>query len=225
MHNLTVILPAATPGSRLKSYGPRPLLVVDDETILTKQIKIIGKLFPLAKIVLVTGFKPTRVQRAIPANSGIVTVHNPDYQTTGVTLSVCLAIEAVPSRKALVIYGDLVLKKNALQELADYGKSSVVYDNSHTKKHEVGVNVVDGQATQFEYGLKSRWPGIVMLDGKEKFLFHHFASEPHRATFKGHEILNLILEQDDTQFKAFESPSRILDFDCPKDLRVNAQFV
>lgn len=219
MHNLICIIPCATPGMRLKSFGPRSLLKVNGETLIHRQLRIISRVFPEIKPVVVCGHFEHRMHRTFPAHSGVTIVSNPDFETTNVAISIALAMEAVPSRRSLVIYGDLFFKKSAIQPLVDCRESAIIYDTSPADKSKIGVNVVDGEASHFSYGMPAKWPGIVFLEGREKELFHSFASEPHRSQFYGHEILNLILAEDETRFKAFESPSSIFDVDNPKDLR------
>ena len=54
---LTVIIPAAGMGHRMKSYGPKCLLPANiKETILDKSIKTIKKVYNYCEIILVVGF-------------------------------------------------------------------------------------------------------------------------------------------------------------------------
>jgi hypothetical protein len=59
----------------------------------------------------------------------------------------------------------------------------------------VGVTIVAGQVTAFEYGLDPHWCQIAYLTGREFGLFHEFCTRADRQICLGHEALNYILER------------------------------
>ena len=55
---MTVIIPAAGAGRRMKSYGPKCLIdLTPNQTILDRQLEIINNTFKRTEIILVCGFE------------------------------------------------------------------------------------------------------------------------------------------------------------------------
>ena len=109
---ITVIIAAAGAGRRMKSYGPKPLLNIKGKTILSRQLEHIKLKFPNANILLVCGFEADRVMDQV--HGDIITLENENYQDTNITRSVSIALRAMQSDRVLIICGDLVFSKGAL---------------------------------------------------------------------------------------------------------------
>ena len=63
---ISVIIPAAGTGKRMKSYGPKPLIKVGDSSIINSQISIIQSLVNVKDIILICGFKAERLMDLTP---------------------------------------------------------------------------------------------------------------------------------------------------------------
>ena len=80
---LSVIIPAAGTGHRMKSYGPKCLLPVSTtETILHKIIANVKTVYPNSEVTVVVGFEADRVIKALPDDIRII--ENQFYQETNV---------------------------------------------------------------------------------------------------------------------------------------------
>ena len=70
---LTVIIPVAGMGHRMKSYGPKCLLPANTkETILDKTIANVEREYPYSDIIVVVGFESEKVIKSLPHNIRIV---------------------------------------------------------------------------------------------------------------------------------------------------------
>ena len=59
---LTVIIPIAGIGHRMKSYGPKCLLQINSkETIIQKSIDTVKQVYPYVEIIVVVGFEADKV--------------------------------------------------------------------------------------------------------------------------------------------------------------------
>ena len=76
---LTVIIPVAGMGYRMKSYGPKCLLKANQQqTILQKTIKNIESEYPFSDIIVVAGFEADKIINALPHK--IRVVENQNYE-------------------------------------------------------------------------------------------------------------------------------------------------
>ena len=65
-NNLTVIIPAAGIGHRMKSYGPKCLLPFNQQdTIITKTISNLQKIYPFSEIITVVGFEADKIIKVL----------------------------------------------------------------------------------------------------------------------------------------------------------------
>jgi NDP-sugar pyrophosphorylase family protein len=210
---LNVIIPAAGLGRRMKSFGPKALIQIGSETLIERQIRIISDHFD-ARFVVVAGFEGDRLRQSLPKE--VKVVYNAAYEATNVARSIELGLrhtrENVP---ALVVYGDLVFNAEAIKHLR-VGKSAVVMDKAGRRPEEVGVNIVDGVATHFSFGLPAKWAHILLLMPHEKRLFLECVKGKPRHF--GYEILNEVIDQGG-EFVAITPPKiKLQEIDCTKDL-------
>lgn len=214
----TILIPAAGMGRRMKSFGPKALLPVGGESLLGRQLRLLRGLFPGSDVVVVVGFDAERVRRMLPA--WVRVVYNRDYERTNVAHSIALGMDAFPAHAYLVIYGDLVFDRRTMEPFTTNSSSAILADDSGmVREDEVGVNVVDGHALHFSYGLPVKWVHTMYLTGRELHLFSQFSRlHAHRRYF-GYEILNLILDDDHTRLSALSSPGlRVTEVDSSRDL-------
>lgn len=217
MNDLSIVIPAAGLGRRMKSYGPKALIeVTPGQTILSRQLRILRDKFPGADIVVVVGFEGERVVRSLPP--GVRVVENELFETTNVARSLLMGVRSCSCRRALLVYGDLVFSGETLDGLPDDESFVVVDAGGRMREFEVGVNVVDGAATHFSYGLDTKWAQIAMLTGRELHLFRRLAAAREKRKFFGYELLNEVLEHSG-DLAAVEPPGmRIVEVDTSKDI-------
>lgn len=213
---LDIIIPAAGLGRRMKSYGPKALVHLGEETLIARQIRLLRECYPHSRIIVVAGFEASRLKASLPKDVRVVVNH--EYATTNVSHSICVGLRHCRAyRPVLVVYGDLVFNREAIAGLP-LDRSSVVVEMGDARREEVGVTVVGGEATRFSYGLPIKWAHICLLSADQKKLFLDVALATHRKRHFGYEILNEMLEQGG-QFVALTSPlMRLVEIDCSKDI-------
>jgi choline kinase len=221
-HDLTIIIPAAGLGRRMKSYGPKALLEVSPrQTLLGRQLAVLKEHFPKADFVVVVGFEAERIVRTLPA--GIRVVENERYEETNVARSVHLALRASSCRAALVVYGDLVFSPGTFANLPT-GRSLVLIDvpngegQTQLGDEEVGCTVVGTQVTQFSYGLPTKWAQVLLLTGHELALFRKLAGAPERQKHFCFEVLNEVLERGGKLLALQRPGMQLAEVDCSRDL-------
>jgi choline kinase len=215
--DLTVIIPAAGLGRRMRSFGPKALIeVTDRQTILGRQLAILRGTHPDADVVVVAGYEAERVIRALPA--GVRVVENDAYEDTNVARSLALGLRSSRCKRALVVYGDLVFSKATLDGL-DQGRSCVVVDTrGQMREFEVGCTVVGGKVTHFSYGLDTKWAQVAYLAGRELGLFRRLVGGRDRRRHFGFEVLNEVLEHGG-ELRAVEPVGmKIVEVDTSKDI-------
>ena len=193
-NDLSVIIPAAGTGHRMKSYGPKCLLPVSTtQTIIESIIKNIKKAYPNSEITTVVGFEADRVIKTIPSDVRII--ENQFYSETNVVESLRLALNSITNTKVLIIYGDLIFNTKSITNLTD-GNSCVVVDSKNSfKNEEVGVTVVDNLVTNFAYGLDVKWGQIIYLEGEVLSLFKALCSDRKRNKMYPFELFNIIIDE------------------------------
>ena len=108
---LTVIIPAAGMGHRMKSYGPKCLLPVNQtNTIIDKIISNVRKSYEFCDIIVVVGFESERIIKTLDRRVRIVENHS--YEETNIVESIRLGINNSINDNALIIYGELIFNIN-----------------------------------------------------------------------------------------------------------------
>jgi bifunctional N-acetylglucosamine-1-phosphate-uridyltransferase/glucosamine-1-phosphate-acetyltransferase GlmU-like protein len=195
--DLSVIIPAASPGKRMKTYGPRCLLNINGRTILTQQIELVRKNFPGCQIFVVGGFEIERVKKFIDKDINLI--NNKIYTV-------------------LIIHGDLLFNNNTLTNLPLQKSFALIDSKKMIKKEEIGVIVQNDSIYNFEYGLPTKWGQIVFLTGNELELFEDIILHPRIKRHYLFEILNKMLDRGG-ELKAIEPEGmKIAEIDSSKDI-------
>lgn len=214
--DLSVIIPAASPGKRMKTYGPRCLLNINGHTILTQQIELVRKNFPGCQIFVVGGFEIERVKKFIDKDINLI--NNKIYTVTNTAYSVRLAVDEIDSKKLLIIHGDLLFNNNTLTNLSLEKSFALIDSKKMIKKEEIGVIVQNGCIYNFEYGLTTKWGQIVFITGNELELFEDIILHPRIKRHYLFEILNKMLDRGG-ELKAIEPEGmKIAEIDSSKDI-------
>jgi choline kinase len=223
MSKLHVIIPAAGPGRRMRSYGAKALIELKaGQKLLERQVSILKKVYPHAGITVVLGFEADKIRRILPEDINIV--ENKDYENTNVAYSLALALQNKQER-VLIVYGDLVFNIETFAEL-ELDKPCVLIDTRNQfNAQEVGLTVIDGQVSQFSYGLSTKWAQIVYLAEQELYLFKKYVLNKDRSRYFGFEILNYVLNHGGA-FSAYEpSQMKIAEIDTSKDIELARRIV
>jgi choline kinase len=214
---LSIIIPAAGVGHRMKSYGPKAMIEVSkNTTLIEKQIKTLWKEYPSAEIFVVVGFDAERIIEKL-SKYPVRIIYNHLYDSTSVLYSIGLAMNAVTSKEVLVVYGDLVFNQHTVNKLR--GKSKIVAENSgFLKKSEVGIASHNDKVTNFSFGLDTKWCQIVYLSGKELDIFQYISFKKETKQWLGYEALNYIIKQGGQISVVFPKKMSIVEIDSIKDL-------
>mgnify|MGYP003112901988 FL=1 len=216
---LSVIIPAAGMGRRMKSYGPKGLITLNGPSVLERQIKIVWKIYPEADITIVAGFQADLISERIRKKYPVRIVRNTEYETTNVARSLFLGLEASLNKHALIIYGDLVFNSAALKGLVGKQSKVVVDLEKDIRDEEVGVLFNEETVTNFSYAIDQKWCQIAYLARHEMNLFEDISSRKEHDRWFGYEILNEVIEQGGSFLPVEQSGMRIAEIDTPRDLR------
>lgn len=214
----TIVIPAAGEGVRLRTFGPKALFKLPQETILARQVRLLRARFPEAPIRLTVGFEARKLRRALKKVSDITLLENPDYATTGTAHSIQIALADIEG-PVLLVYGDLVFSERSLENLS-LGTDSVLYgETSLLRSGEVGLTVDEyGEVGVLSHGLPVRWAQVALLQDKELFFLSTvMATHPHSSRYFFYEALNHAIELGGVfQYKAW--PGWLVEVDTSKDI-------
>lgn len=213
---LSIIIPAAGTGRRMKSYGPKPLIELSEShTVIGRQQYILQRAYPKAEIIIVVGYEADTVMKSLSPN--VKPVENEHYDTTNVVRSIGMGLRIASHNSVLIVYGDLVFNTPAIQIVG--GNSVALVDNrGMIGEEEVGATIVDGRITRLSYDLETRWAQIVYLTGKELEIFKRVAWNREHSRWFGFEALNKVIEIGGN-IRAIEPKNmKIAEIDTSKDI-------
>lgn len=214
---LSVIIPVAGIGHRMKSYGPKCLLSVDGRyTILDNIIRLVRNTYENCEIIVCVGFEADKVISSL--DKDIRVVENQMYTHTNTVESLRLALNNKIHDDVLIIYGDLVFNSKTIQNTSEKESYAIVDSGNNFDKNDVGLTIVDESITSFAYGLDVKWAQIVFLTGRELKLFHRYCSDRSKSKLYAFEILNMVL-RNGGKIKSYEPANmKIKEIDSVKDL-------
>lgn len=223
--DLTVIIPAAGIGKRMKSHGAKPLIeLAPSESVLTRQLRIIKQVYPKAEIIVVVGFQADRLIKHLCIFSKVKVVENELYEESSVVRSIGMGLRVATHPNVLIIYGDLVFSTCTLNNLL-INKSAIVVDcQNQMNSEEVGVNIVDNYVARFAYGLPNKWAHILFLNGKELELFKLMACDKTKKKLNTFEILNYVIDRGGKIMVLESKTMKVIEIDSFKDI-VAAQLI
>jgi NDP-sugar pyrophosphorylase family protein len=224
---ISIIIPAAGLGSRMKSYGPKSLIKIKDSTtIIENQLRHIFKYFYKPQVILVTGFKSDKVRSSL-SHRRIDIVENSGWDVNNVGYSIMLGMTKVKHKSVIIMNGDLVFNSWALK--APFGMYSMLLVDKlgYMKDEEVGCLINDSKVINMMYDLPQKWAQISYFTGKElEILKYNLVAcsddYPFSFTF---EIINDIIA-DGGEFFAYSPPRmKITDIDSSKDLNLVSEIL
>ena len=189
-----IVILAAGIGSRTKSYEPRCLLKYNGKVLLDNQMEILSNKFIGSEISIVCGFDYQRIMKRVGKKARIV--ENQSYENTNSGESLKLAVNNSIYDSVLFLHGDLYLSSDLFNNVK-FDRSFLLVDNLNKfEEKEVGVTVVNDQATVLSYSLSTKWCQIAFITGNEmnilrRLLARQDFNTKYLLTF---EILNKIIE-------------------------------
>ena len=213
-----IIIPAAGMGYRMKSYGPKALInIYNDTCIIERQLELLWSVYPKSEIFVVVGFESEKIKKRLE-NYPVRFINNPIHETTNVLCSLGLAVEATLSDEIIIVYGDLIFNENTIKNLKGSSKIIVDKESKFLRKNEVGVIIGEDGITNFSFGLEDKWGQIACLSGKELEIFKQISTKEQTRQWFGYEAFNYILENGGKIDSVTPKSMKIFEIDTPKDL-------
>jgi len=215
--NLSVIIPVAGMGHRMKSYGPKCLLHTDAKyTIIERIVYNVYEIYPHSDIITVVGFEADKVIKILPRDIRIV--ENQLYEGTNVVESLRLALNNAIHGDVLIIYGDLIFNPETLVGIAEHESCAVVDTKNRFKNEEIGVTIVDNNITNFAYGLDTKWAQIIYLTGLELDYFRELCYDRKKNRMYPFELLNIVINKGGKIKTVEPDKMEIMEVDSLRDL-------
>lgn len=216
---LTIILPCAGMGTRMKSYGSKSLLLINGrgESLISKQIKVLRGVYPQAEIIVVVGFQEDKIRKK-NTDKKVKFIYNPLYETTNVVYSIGLAMRSCTNKRVLIVYGDLLFNKYAITAVSQ-DTSRVVIDEENFKREEVGLSIDGKEIIHFAYDLPIKWAQIIYLVGKELKILREIIYNEQYIRWFGYEVFNQVINKGGSFKVCQPTKMKILEIDCLDDLK------
>ena len=216
---ISVIIPTATPGNRMKYLGVKSLIELPSgKTILQTQIETIREVLPKADIILIGGFEINKIRKIIRQESfGIRLIYNSDYETTGVFYSISLGIQASIAKNFLIMYGDIILNSETMAKICRNSSSALVYKDKSLAKNTIGAMVNNKTVISFCYDAHYKWFQTAYLCGREAECIRKMSFTDDTDKWFCHEALNRII-QNNCSISAVQPEGLAVEIDSAKDL-------
>lgn len=216
-NDMCIIIPVAGLGKRMKAYGPKASIRINkDESVLSRQIKILRNFFPKSKIIVVCGFQKEKIFEII--DQDISCVENKKYKTSNICLSIKIALDKFTCKKVLIVNGDLVFTDEIFNSISKNSSWIAIDTNVGQRSSEVGVNIVEGKITNFCYGLNPKWGQIVYLVGKEIEIFKKLVSLKTSEKKFSFELLNDVIDMGGIIKPQINKKWKLVEIDTSKDI-------
>lgn len=215
---ISVIILSAGAGLRIRSNEPRSLIKINDEPLISHQIRAIDKSFTNYEIVGVFG---THIDKIIKKLNGkIRIVENQLHDSTNNSESMRLGLNNCTNHSILFIHGDVYFNSDLLKG-ANYNKSFLVLDaNGDMDEKEVGATINKKNVSILSYGLKKKWCQICHVTGRElkilRSIFSKFKNSDRKML--SFELINRIIESGGSFTHYEKKDSHVVEIDCIKDL-------
>jgi choline kinase len=221
--DLSIIIPAAGDGKRMRSYGPKSLLNVGNEDIINRQIRILREQYPKSEIIIVVGFQSDQVIKKLP--KGIKIVENELYNDTTPIRSIQMGLRVSTHENILILNSDLIFNHEALYSITSDNSCAIIDSMDRIKSEEIGVIIIDGKVSHFGYGLKPKWAQIIFINGNELSLFKKNIEENSKKNIYIFEVLNKVIEQGGIIKHLEPKGMKIIEIDSSKDITIAKKYL
>ena len=202
---------------KMKGYGPKVLLSIDNHQLLANNIKHIRGAFPNKhEIILTVGFKADSIIKQKP--DGIRIVENQLYETTNIAEELRLAINNVIHHNILIMCGDIIFNLETIKDVVKQGSNVIVDTNQMLSKDSVGITSNNGFVTSFSYGLTNKWSGIAYLEKEESTLLRKIAQNRNKNKCFVFELLNWVVNNKGKIRQYTPKDMKIVKIDSSKDV-------
>jgi choline kinase len=190
---ITIIILGANISHGMKSYGPKTLLTINNQTFLEYQVSTIRQVFPQSDIILVVGFMADRIIKKRPDQIRII--ENQFFQVTNEIEQLRLAFNCTLTDDVLILKDNIIFNTDTLKNVVS-NESCIIYDsNNQIDPTDVGVTIVNDYGTFFSYDISTKWCHIVYLKNKELRIIKNICNNRNNSKFFLFEALNMILNK------------------------------
>jgi len=210
---ISVIIPAAG-SSRVNKNLPISMIEIGDITLLQRQMFVINRFLKTNYEIIVVSGHQIEKQEKYP---NVKFIEYDSYHTGNVAGSIKIGLDASKYRNVLIVYGDLFLDSNVLQE--GMTSSSLVIDNGCFEQQSVGVIVGDQHIENMHYGLTPKWCQIAFFNKKELLeLEDILETDKNHERYFLFEIINRIISYGG-RFIPYYSRGTCVDIDSSSSLK------
>lgn len=195
---VTIILLCDSPGYRMKSYGPLPLINISNKKLIDLQIQAIQQTFINSEIILCVGFDAEKICKYVRTyynRANIRIVENQLFNSCNSCESARIALNNTLNDKVLICDGNLLLSNKSLS-LIRSDETCVLTETNPSENLEIGININEkNDAEYFSFGARTIWSEILYLHNFETIeLFRKIiVSQDNKAKFL-FEALNELLK-------------------------------
>lgn len=199
---MSVILLCDAPGYRMRSYGPTPLITIDNNKLIDLQINFIQQQFSKFEIIMCVGFDSDKISKYIRSkysHINIRLVENQLFNNCNSCESVRVAINNTFNDKIVICDGSLLINANILS-LVDKDHSAVIAETTPCSNLEIGINIDENNYVQhFSYGASNVWSEIIFLQNND--IIENFRKILSSSEYKNKFIFEALNELIKTKFK------------------------
>lgn len=190
---ISVIIPAASPGKRMKYFGARSLIQINGKNLLDRQITTINNNIDNCEIIIIIGFEYEKIlNQYFNKYHNLRFVLNPFFDINNIGYSILLGLLNSLYNNILIIYGDLLFSKDTLSNL-EGDKSKLVFENKISTPDMIGAIISQNRVCNLAYGLTPIWSQIAYLTGKEKDILSSLIYTEDSKKMFGHELIQYVI--------------------------------
>lgn len=192
---ISVIILDAGIGYRMKSYGPKSLLLANNQhTILQNTLyNLASVLRQPYEVVLTVGLEADRVIKKSPP--GIRIVENQLFETTNQIEELRLALNNIIYNNVLIICGDIIFNENTLECIKQPHSTVVVDSKNRIPAHNIGITEVKDFVSIFAYDIPLKWANMAFLTEKEIKILKSICNNRNLSKLFLYEAFNLLINK------------------------------
>lgn len=216
---ISVIIPAANPGIRMRSYGSKSLLPCRNKTVVESQVKIINQHLYNPDIILVTGFESQKVNKHITNKKlNVKCVENENWENENIVGSIKVGLSSAKHKNILIVYGDVAFNKYALQlPISTYSLILTEYQK-FMNKDSVGCITNNNQVEQLMYDIPNKWCNIVYFSKNDYECLNAVCNKEGYERRFGFEMINKMIEYGCSIKSCQNKNSKVIDIIGSKDI-------
>ena len=206
----TVCILADKFGSRMKSYGPTPLLDVSGSLLIDCQIRSVMSVFKNCEIIICAGADALKLHghiRSNHANKNIRIVENQIFKNSNSCESLRLCLNNTMNTNVFIVCGDVLFTPKDVTGIKHKGSFIVSQSNLAGCNFEIGASFVNyNDVRNLQFGIENlTWSEIAYVSGEaEIYELKRFLSSIESKNKFVFEGINHLIKRG-YKFKSFET--------------------